>query len=255
MRSLDASDLNELTEVSRKINGLFMKGEIPEQLSDAILSRYHELRGPVAVRSSGVAEDQPGASFAGQHESFLNVDNDKSLLLAIKQCWASLFSSRALSYRAYLEKDEDNMEMAVLIQEMVDAEISGVMFTLNPIVSAPEILIEAFYGLGESVVSGRVTPERYSVDKLNGRIKTVKLTPNRRPSKTDATTGRLAANESARRNGQILSAEQVGELSRIGTKLENHFGCAQDIEWAIKAKEFYIIQSRPVLAFPDQERR
>jgi phosphohistidine swiveling domain-containing protein len=255
LQSLDVTDLNKLTEVSKEVSGMIVTAKLPEQLSDAILTKYLELGPPVAVRSSGVAEDRAGASFAGQHESVLSITSEESLLDAVKRCWASLFSSRALSYSGFLEGPNDLMEMGVLIQKMVDADISGVMFTQNPIGMEPEMVIEAYYGLGENVVSGRVTPERYTINRLDAKIKRIQLSPHRNAPKDGIREASSATNEAVRRARQILSEEQLEELALLGMKLEQHFGCAQDVEWTVKGTEFHIVQSRPALVVTNQENR
>jgi phosphohistidine swiveling domain-containing protein len=255
LKSLDVTDLKKLTNVSKQVSGMILSAKLPEQLSDAILTKYLDLRAPVAVRSSGVAEDRVGASFAGQHESVLSITSDESLVDAVKRCWASLFSPRALSYSGFLEGANELMEMGVLIQKMVDADISGVMFTQNPIGVEPEMLIEAYYGLGENVVSGRVTPERYTINRLDAKIKRIQLSPHRNALKGGISEGLSSMNGGVRRSRQILSEEQLEELALLGMKLERHFGCAQDVEWTVKGTEFQIVQSRPALVVTNQNSR
>jgi pyruvate,water dikinase len=155
----------------------FEAGEIPDEIAEAILRAYHELSAPsgpvpVAVRSSATAEDLPAASFAGQQDTYLNVIGEGALLAAVRSCWASLWTDRAIAYRAHQQIDAAHLSMAVVVQQMVAAEAAGVLFTVNPVTGDDgEVMINATWGLGEALVGGRVAPDTIVVDKHNGAIK------------------------------------------------------------------------------------
>lgn len=229
---------NLSNEISQKIISLPM---LPHTL-EVITNAYNELikkKGSakclVAVRSSATAEDRDDASFAGQQETFLNVDGLDNVLEAVKKCWASLWTARAIHYRSIKGYSNETVQMAVIIQEMLPAELSGVMFTANPVSnSRKEILIEASHGLGENLVSGNVTGDNYVINKDGIQIK----------SKTIADVGK----------GQLLSDEKIRELANTGIKIEFYYdGNYQDIEWAYYKGEFYFLQSRPITTLADEE--
>ena len=188
-----------------------------------IEAAYEELDGGlVAVRSSACAEDSEAASYAGQQETYLNVAGMDEVVRRVVDCWASFFSERALFYRVRMGSLDD-LRMAVVVQQMIEPEKSGVVFTVDPVQRRRDrMMIEAIFGLGEEVVSGHVTPDHYVVDRA-GQI----------------TLERLV-------NGGVLSAEELARLAELGRQLEERFGCPQDIEWAIAGDELYVLQSRPV---------
>jgi len=173
LNRLDAGNTEELETVSRKLQRLIMMGKIPEGVRREILGSYRKLKeGSVAVRSSATAEDLPAASFAGQQSTFLNVKGEKALLEVVKKCWASLFTARAIYYRVVGGFGHEKVLIAVVVQKMVDSAKAGVMFSANPVNrNKDEILIEGSYGLGEAVVSGKVNPDAYIVDKKTLKIK------------------------------------------------------------------------------------
>jgi len=192
---------------------------------DAVLEAYAELGGgKVAVRSSACAEDSEAASYAGQQETFLNVEGADAVRKAVIDCWASFFSERALFYRG--EKGSlDDMRMAVVVQKMVDADKAGVAFSNHPITRRKDrMMIEAVHGLGEAVVSGEVTPDQYVVDR-KGREK-----------------------KSQTPHGGVLSADELARISALAVLLEDSHGKPQDIEWAIYRDDVYLLQSRPITA-------
>ncbi len=183
---------------------------------------YERLGGAVAVRSSACAEDSEEASFAGQQETFLEVEGADEVCCRVVECWASFFSERALFYRSQ-KGSLDDLEMAVVVQTMVDAEKSGVLFTVDPVARRRDrVLIEAVYGLGEQVVSGEITPDHYIADR-SGEVKTERLV-----------------------HGGVLTRQELRALVEAGTSLEGRFGMPQDIEWAIAGGTLYLLQSRPV---------
>lgn len=183
---------------------------------------YERLGGSVAVRSSACAEDSEEASFAGQQETFLEVEGADDVCDRVVECWASFFSERALFYRSQKGSLED-LEMAVVVQTMIAAEKSGVLFTVDPVARRRDrLLVEAVFGLGEQVVSGEVTPDHYIVDR-RGDVKTERLV-----------------------HGGVLTQEELRTLVEAGTALEERFGGPQDIEWAIVGDTLFLLQSRPV---------
>ncbi|MBA2384479.1 MAG: pyruvate, water dikinase [Actinobacteria bacterium] len=187
-----------------------------------ISGAYERLRGLVAVRSSACAEDSEEASFAGQHETFLEVEGADEVCDRVVECWASFFGERALFYRSQ-KGSLDDLEMAVVVQTMIDAEKSGVLFTVDPVARRRDrVLVEAVYGLGEQVVSGEVTPDHYITDR-KGEVKTERLV-----------------------HGGVLTRDELRTLVEAGTSLEGQFGMPQDIEWAIADGTLYLLQSRPV---------
>src|SRR5215208_6271963 len=171
-----ADDPASFEEVAEGIRALFSGGKVPEEMGDEIRAAYHELsedalETPVAVRSSATAEDLPAMSFAGQQETYLNVRGGEALLEGVKNCWASLWTARAMAYRARQGVDPATVSLAVVVQRMVESEAAGVMFTANPSNGRRnEAAISAAWGLGESVVSGSVTPDSIVVEKGSGRV-------------------------------------------------------------------------------------
>jgi len=221
-RSVDSERLRELAraQAHAEAQALVHEAEPPRaQLAEA----YERLgAGPVAVRSSAAAEDSEAASFAGQQETYLNVEGADEVCARVVECWASFFSERALFYRSHKGSLED-LAMAVVVQRMVAAEKAGVVFTVDPVQRRrDQMIVEAVFGLGEQVVSGEVTPDHYVVDR-SGAVKREHL----------ASRG-------------VLSHDELRELAELGRRLEEHFGAPQDIEWAIEGGTIYLLQSRPV---------
>ena len=243
-------------QAAEGIHGLFARGEIPEGVDDEIRAAYEKLsedgETAIAVRSSATAEDLAGASFAGQQETYLNVRGVKALMEAVKGCWASLWTARAMAYRARQGIAPETVSLAVVVQRMVEAEAAGVMFTANPANGRRnEAVVSAAWGLGESVVSGQVTPDSIVVDKDSGRVisrdtadKAV-MTVN-----TDSGTEERPVPE-ARRREEVLDDEAMAELVSYGVRIEDHYDMPQDIEWAFSDRELFILQSRPITALPE----
>src|SRR2546421_7389951 len=229
----------ELEEASCAIRNLFEKSAIPPGIVQAILRAYRDLGGaPVAVRSSATAEDLPGTSFAGQQETYLNVQGETALLEAVKHSWASLWTTRALAYRAHWGILSQSVSLAIVVQQMVPADTAGILFTVNPVTGAQdEIVINAAWGLGEAVVGGRVNPDILRVMKATGRIIEIKIGDKAvRTALMEQGTGEVVV-EDERRQQKVLSPEQVAELARFGCEVEAQFGGPQDIEWAIAGEK------------------
>src|SRR5918999_2779597 len=251
-----AEDPAGFEEVSEGIRALFSGGRVPQEMADEIHAAYQELgedgQTAVAVRSSATAEDLAGASFAGQQETYLNVRGADALLEAVKNCWASLWTARAMAYRARQSITPETVSLAVVVQRMVESEAAGVMFTANPSNGRRnELTISAAWGLGESVVSGTVTPDSIVVEKGSGRVL------SRETSDKQVTTvysGRGTEERpvpEARRRQPVLDDGAAAELARYGKRIEDHYGTPQDIEWALSGGEFFVVQSRPITALPE----
>lgn len=252
---LDVHDSRMLNARAETIRRRIIEAAMPAHIAAEIREAYHELgEGPVAVRSSATAEDLPEASFAGQQSTFLNVVGPDNVVTAVQACWASLFEARAIFYREESGYDHTKVGLAVPVQRMVQSEISGVMFTVEPVTSDREtITIEAVYGLGEGIVSGEVTPDLYLVNKESLRVLSKTLAPQERmiARSVDSDGSHATANAwlsvpSGLTERQKLTDEQIQQLARIGRDVEAHYGAPQDIEWAYEHGAFYLTQSRPV---------
>ncbi|GAA2100689.1 hypothetical protein GCM10009841_15690 [Microlunatus panaciterrae] len=229
----------------------FRRRDQDAQVSEAIRAAYRRLEvGPVAVRSSSTTEDQPGAAFAGQHDTFLNVVGEDAVLTAVHRCWASLWTERAVDYRSELGLDDAASSMAVVVQAMVDSEVAGVIFTADPVSGARELAaVDASPGLGEAVAAGLVTPDHYLVHKRTGRARTITLgraevaIRSVRGGGVTQTTGAVGTTP-------VLTRSQLRELTRLATRIERLFGQPQDIEWALADGRFHILQARAMTALP-----
>ena len=209
----------------------------------------------VAVRSSGTAEDLPGHSFAGQHDSYLGIANFDDCIAAVKNCWASLWTLRAYEYRERNGFDHLNIGMAVIVQTLVAADTSGVVFTADPLTGAGgNIVIEACFGLGQALVSGKVTPDRFVVrkNKLKLWSRTISEKKIECVIDTDGSVEERVASKD-RSNALTLNKRQMTRLARLAIRIEAEFGCPQDIEWAISAGRIYLLQSRPITALPAEK--
>jgi rifampicin phosphotransferase len=243
---------------AQRIRALFTGGVVPAAIADDLRAAYHRLGDghdgdpAVAVRSSATAEDLASASFAGQQDTYLNVRGADALMEAVINCWASLWTARAMAYRAREGIRPDSVRLAVVVQTMIGAEAAGVMFTANPANGRrDQILIGAAWGLGESVVSGSVTTDDVVVDAGTGRVLS-RRTADKQVMTAYADRGtREEPVPAARRHQPVLDDRAAATLAGYGTQLEAHFGVPQDVEWARAAGEFFIVQSRPVTALPE----
>ncbi|MFJ5960439.1 PEP/pyruvate-binding domain-containing protein [Pseudarthrobacter oxydans] len=241
-------------DASRRISALFTTGTMPAGIAAELGAAYGRLGNgtPVAVRSSATAEDLASASFAGQQETSLNVRGLVELATAVIGCWASLWTARAMSYRAREGVEPGQVRLAVVIQQMVEADAAGVMFTANPANGRREqTVISAAWGLGESVVSGTVTSDDVVVDAGTGSVL------SRRTADKDVMTvyaengTREQPVAAARRREPVLDDREAAELAGHGRRAAAHFGAPQDIEWARAGGRFFILQSRPITALPE----
>jgi len=220
-------------------------------LEKKILNFYRKLSGSgssyVAVRSSATAEDLPEASFAGQQKTFLNVSGKKNLLWSLKMTWASLFEARAIFYRVQKNYDHFKVGLAVPIQKMVQSEVSGVMFTIDPVTNNKKtMVIEAIFGLGELIVGGQITPDHYEVGKDNLRITSKTVASQDKQLLRGVKGTKLVSISKPYRNIQKLSDEKIIVLAKLGQNIEKHYFFPQDIEWAYEKGKLYIVQTRPV---------
>jgi len=214
------------------IRAAFEQAAMPVPVAAAITEAYTQLGGgPVAVRSSATAEDLAGAAFAGQQDSYLNVIGTEALLDAVRLCWASLWTDRAIAYRRHQKIGGDELRLAVVVQRMVDAEVAGVMFTANPVTGGrDEVVVDASRGLGEAVVSGMVTPDHYRLD-ARGQV-------------LEHPVGRAVTKQT------LLPGPALTELATLGRAVAEHFGRPQDIEWAYASGRIWLVQARSMTALP-----
>lgn len=252
---IDPRDPTSLEEASKSIRAAFSAGQIPEDIAGVIQSAYHDLgSSPVAVRSSATAEDLPGLSFAGQQDTFLNVQGDQELFAAVVNCWSSLWTARTIGYRERNRISHEQAALAVVIQEMVPAQVSGVLFTANPLSGLrAESVIDATFGLGEALVSGQVDPDHYVVHTPERRIVT-KTLGEKSISIRGKEGGGVEKIEGAAKDQQALSDDQILTLIDVGVYIQAIYDFPQDIEWAFYDGDFYVLQSRPITSlFPIPE--
>ena len=245
-----------LQVIAERVREATLPQDVVRSVSDALLAMRDEGATSFAVRSSAMHEDQEGASAAGMHSTMLNLLRDDEVLDAIKACWASLFRPRVLSYLRALG-EEVPVSVGVVIQAMVPAEVSGVLFTANPLTGdAGEVVINAAFGLGSSVVDGRVTPDTYRVDKATGQLRDRIIGDKAQRTILERSGGvREVAVVPADRALPALSEQQLLHLTDLATRVESHFGSARDVEWAIAKHEVYVLQARPVVVPSQRSRR
>lgn len=253
LRGLDVEDTNALQETSRKIRELIENTKIPEDIEKEIREAYRELcreEGEevfVAVRSSATAEDLPDASFAGQQETYLNVKGEDDVVEKVRKCWSSLYTPRAIYYRVQKGFRHEDVSIAVVVQKMVNSEKSGVMFTSHPVTGEKLCVIEAAFGLGEAIVSGKVSPDTYVYDRVNRKLVEMKIGEKKimitRNEKGETVEIELPPEKAKQR---VLTDEEIEELVKFAELIENHYNQPQDVEWAIEKGKVYIVQSRPV---------
>lgn len=258
----DSGGINDVTrvdEVSAAIRAEICSRPVPEHPRQAVMTAWADLQArfpapvPVAVRSSATAEDLPEASFAGQQDTYLWLVDEDDVYEHIRKCWASLFTSRAITYRVKNDIPEEGLSMAVAVQKMVNARVAGVAMTLNPTNGdRSKVTVDASWGVGEAVVSGIVTPDNILLDKVMLCVvdeylgdKHIELVP-------DATAGRLAEREvePERRSVRCLTDAELVAVAEMAKRAERHYGCPQDIEWALDAdlpdgESLLLLQARP----------
>ena len=252
--SLDVEDTNRLNEASRTLSDAIMSYPVPEDMASQIIEAYGRLKEQtgskteyVAVRSSATAEDVPSASFAGQQATFLNIYGDQNLVDSVKRCWASLFTPRAIYYRVQQGFEHSKVRIAVVVEHMVQSEKSGVFFTVDPVTQdTGKMVIEAAFGLGETVVSGAVTPDTYIIDKKDLEISSKHIAKQEWMLIKSENANIKAGIKPDYQQIQKLSDDKIIELAKIGRDIEKHYGWPQDIEWAVEKDQVYIVQSRPI---------
>ena len=269
MEAVDVEKVDDLTNASKEIQNKIKEKDFDPELEEEILRAYREfsedieVKNPeVAVRSSATAEDLPDASFAGQQDTYLHISGEEELLNHIRDCFASLWTSRAIYYREKQNYDHFDVALSVVIQKMVNSEKSGVMFTANPINnSKDEMMINASYGLGEAVVSGIVTPDEYIIDKKTKKVieksiseKEYMVIKNENGVGTRTVNVKDVLGEDAIK-AEALSPEELDTLIERGLKVEKLYGSVQDTEWGFDTdtKEFYFLQSRPITTLAEEK--
>ncbi|MBI4034837.1 MAG: phosphoenolpyruvate synthase [Candidatus Chisholmbacteria bacterium] len=252
LSNLDVNKPQELDRVSHQIRQIIIRADVPSDLSQLILKAYAKLSprwsdALVAVRSSATAEDLPDASFAGQQETYLNVKGDANLIQNIRHAWASLFTPRAIFYRTQKKFDHLKVGIAVPIQTMIQSEVSGVMFTVDPVTNdKTTLVIEAIWGLGELIVQGSVTPDHYKIRKSGLSLVHKVAVPQEKQLIRKGNTNQIVPVPRSRQTLPKLSDTQIRQLAELGLKLHQHYFFPQDIEWALENKQLYILQTRPI---------
>lgn len=252
--SLNVDDSDALNQASEKIKTMIIDGEIPEDIRNEIISSYKKLCERalnevfVAVRSSATAEDLPTASFAGQQSTYLNIKGPENVVKSVKDCWASLFEPRAIYYRVQNNFEHMKVGLAAVVQQMIQSERSGVMFTVDPLYQDPNLLaIEAGYGLGETVVSGQITPDTYRVDKSSMKLIDKSISKQTWMLIKGKDGNNVHADiKDEMQEKQKLIENDILDLAKIGVQIEQHYSFPQDIEWAYERGNLYIVQSRPI---------
>jgi pyruvate,water dikinase len=259
LSGLDPDDVTAVDAVSARIRGHMCSREVPEDLRREVLDAYAGLQSrfaepvPVAVRSSATAEDLPGASFAGQQDTYLWLHGADVVIDNVRQCWASLYTTRAILYRLKNGIPDDGLAMAVAVQKMVNARVAGVAITMNPATGdRSKITVDASYGVGEMVVSGQVTPDNIVLDKVMLCVVSETIGDKHAELVPDATAGSLVEREvdEDRRRRRCLTNDELTAVAAMAKRAEKHYGCPQDVEWALDAdlppgQDLLLLQSRP----------
>lgn len=251
---IDSNNTSQLEDVSKQMGALFHNGAMPQEVSDAIKTAYAGLGNiPVAIRSSATAEDLPDASFAGQQDTYLNIQGENEVLAAVKRCWASMWTARAIAYRVKNDIKQEAVALAVVVQKLVFSDASGVMFTLNPINGRrSEMIINAAWGLGEAVVSSLVTPDTIAVDKNAERMVSYEVANKEIMTvRTSNGTEEIPVPERLRKK-RALTQDQVMRLTQLGQKIEKYYQMPMDVEWALEKDKLYIVQARPITVLPPE---
>ncbi len=254
LKTTDVDQPDQLDDASKRIRSIIRKAPLNQELSIEIMKAYKKLSGfgglknvPVAVRTSATAEDSADASFAGQGDTFLNVIGESNVLQRVRECWSSLFTSRSIFYQVKKHYDHFKIGVAVPVQKLVNSEISGIMFTANPVTGAKnEIIVETIWGLGEYIVQGKITPDQFVVDKNEWKI----ISENHVHQSIQLIRGKDETKEApvpkSKRNKKKIDKAMALKIAKIGQKLNNHYGRPQDIEFAIDRGQLYIVQTRPI---------
>jgi len=272
IESFDAGQTGPIAEAAARIRRRIEAEPLPQDVADAVVCSYRELDSesdmpgeatPVAVRSSATSEDAEDASFAGLQDTYLWVRGAQSLLEHVRSCWASLYSLESVSYRRRLRLPEHDLAMAVVVQRMIDPRCAGVMFTRSPLTGDRSLVaVEGSWGLGSALVSGDVTPDRFTVGKVTGEICARTISTKARQHRMDPSGSGVVEEDVPEylRDEPCLSDEEIHELVRIARSVEAHYGAPQDIEWAISrnfapGKNIFLLQSRPETVWASRENK
>jgi len=246
LKKVNHKDINSVEKASNEIRAMIADAPMPKDLQQEIIKYFNVLKCKfVAVRSSATAEDSKTASWAGELETYLNV-TEKNVVAMVKKCWSSLFTPRAIFYRYEKKLHQKQVSVAVVIQTMVQSEVSGISFTVHPVTKDyNQMVLEAGLGLGEAIVSGSVTPDTYIVHKDDFSIVDINVSEQAFALVRGKTGGTIRTNGSKLKK-QKLTGRQIVELAKICKNIEKHYKHPQDIEWAYAGGKFYITQSRPI---------
>ena len=249
-QDLDVENNEELEKAADGAKAMVLKAKMPTGLRDDIKKAYRKMAKDdliVAVRSSATAEDLPDASFAGQQETYLNIKGEAALISSVQNCWASLYGARAIYYRAKQGFDDNSVNIAVVVQQLVHSEKAGVMFTSHPITGDSKSIIEGSWGLGEAVVSGTVSPDNYVFDQRSEKVTDAYIANKKVEIVSDGDHGTKVVDVAKdRQDARVLSDKEIEKLAMYGKIAENHYGIPQDVEWGIVGETIYILQSRPI---------
>ena len=268
LADLDPDDIDALNQVAAKVQDMIKTADIPGDVQNAITEGYAELCKdcsvdglPVAVRSSATAEDLPTASFAGQQDTYLWIINPEKVIESVRKCWASLYTPRAISYRVKNDFPHEKVLISVGVQKMVNSRAAGVMFTLNPTDGdISKVVIEGSWGLGETVVSGSVNPDKFVVDKVMGEINERTISTKHIECVFDVEKGETVDADVADdlQCTCCLEDTEIKALVKTAKTIEAHYGRAMDIEWAIDKdysfpENIFIVQARPETVWSQQK--
>jgi pyruvate,water dikinase len=248
LKKVNYKEIHSVSRASETIRNLIHDQKMPDDTKKEVLSEFKKLKSKfVAVRSSATAEDSSIASWAGELESYLDT-TEKQLLENVKKCWSSLFTPRAIFYRHEKKLLKTKVSVAVVIQKMIESEISGICFTVHPVTEDKKhMIIEAGWGLGEAIVSGSITPDAYVINKNDFSIMDINISRQEKMIVRKAGGGtKHIIVPKAKQEKQVLTGKQIIELAKICASIEKHYKKPQDIEWAFDKGEFYIVQSRPI---------
>ena len=257
LAALYDSPVPAYNSISRRIRGAFARARMPGEIASSLRAVYSRLireqggQAALAVRSSATAEDLPDFSFAGQQDTYLNIKGEEALLEAVVRCWSSLWTARAIAYREQNGIAHKSTALAVVVQVMVPSDVSGVMFTANPLSGAlDETVIDASFGLGEALVSGQLEPDQYLVDSQTGEVRENRLGAKQVVTRAKPDGG-VETVDNPNTAQPSLSEAQARALAGLGQRIMAEYGAPQDIEWALAGGEFFILQSRPITSlFP-----
>lgn len=247
LQKVNTKNITSVNKTSQKIRKLISKGVFPKDIAQEVLKDFSSLKAKyVAVRSSATAEDSKSASWAGELETYLNITR-KNLLSAIKKCWSSLFTPRAIFYRFEKRLNKKKVAVAVVVQKMIQSEVSGICFTVHPVTKDKnQMVIEAGWGLGEAIVGGKITPDTYIISKKDNTILDINISEQRIMVVRSPQGIKEKKVPKSKQEKQKLSNSQIKKLAQICEDIEKHYKFPQDIEWALEKGKFYIVQSRPI---------